>query len=485
MSAPAPVLVWFRQDLRLSDQPALVHAVESGRPVVPVFIDAPEEEGRWQPGSASRWWLHHALVALDGELRAKGSRLIIRRGPTDRALERLLEETGAESVVWNRRYEPAAIRRDTALKSGLRSRGINVESFNAALLREPHEVSNKAGGPFKVFTPFWRHCLAMGAVTPPLPVPRSIPAPPQWPDSLTVDSLGLLPRIPWDVGFTREWTPTPTGAWEELKAFLPQRMPVYNVDRDRPDHRGTSRLSPYLHFGQISPREIWAFVSDAARQAHGPRADAVAGPYLRQLVWREFAHHLLFHFPDTPEQPLKREFARFPWKQDEQLLRRWQRGETGYPIVDAGMRELWTTGWMHNRVRMIVGSFLVKDLLLSWTDGAAWFWDTLVDADLANNTLGWQWIGGCGADAAPYFRIFNPVLQSEKFDPEGAYIRKWCPELKGLPSTAIHAPWEADAGTLALAGVRLGATYPHPIVDHKAARNEALTALKTISASAT
>lgn len=481
MTEAAPVLVWFRQDLRVSDHVALSRAVATGRPVIPVFIHSPEEEAPWNPGGASRWWLHHALIALDNELRTRGSRLIVRRGPPDRVLEQLLSETGAETVFWSRRYEPVAILRDSAIKTALKARGVHAESFGGALLREPWDVANKSHRPFRMFTPYWRHCLELDPVDVPLPTPTAIRAPKNWPDSVAVEQLELLPRIPWDASFAGEWTPTPAGARRELERFLPGPIAIYSDDRDRPDHCGTSRLSPWLHFGQISPREVWTTVSSECQRAYGPRGFSVAAPFLRQLIWREFAWHLLYHYPHTAEEPLKPEFGRFPWRNDPAGLKRWQRGETGYPIVDAGMRQLWTTGWMHNRVRMIVGSFLVKDLLISWREGADWFWDTLVDADLANNTLGWQWIGGCGADAAPYFRIFNPVLQSEKFDPEGAYIRRWCPELAKLPTSAIHAPWEADAGTLAAAGVHLGKSWPQPIIDHHEARDRALAALKAIS----
>jgi deoxyribodipyrimidine photo-lyase len=477
----APVLVWYRQDLRMTDQPALFQAAATGRPVIPVYIHAPEEDATWSPGAASRWWLHRALESLDGELRESQSRLIIRRGPTDRTLEALLRETGADTVYWTRRYEPTAIRRDSALKTALRAQGVTVESFNGQLLREPQEIANKAGGPFKVFTPFWRHYQSLGEPTCPLPRPSRLSAPSTWPEGLSVDELKLNPRIAWDAGFHAEWSATPQGAAAELLQFLPERMARYNQDRDFPAEKGTSRLSPFLHFGQISPREIWRTASEQVVGRKGSGDAENASPFLRQLVWREFAHHLLYHFPHTPEEPLKPEFARFPWVNDADRLSAWQRGQTGYPIVDAGMRQLWATGWMHNRVRMIVGSFLVKDLLLSWTHGAAWFWDTLVDADLANNTLGWQWIGGCGADAAPYFRIFNPVLQSEKFDPDGTYIRRWVPELAGLRGKALHAPWEADRASLKAAGVILGGNYPEPIVDHKEARDLALEALKSIS----
>lgn len=463
-----PTLLWLRHDLRLADNPALSHACATGGPVIPVYIWSPTEEGDWPPGAATRWWLHHSLASLSSSLADKGSRLIVRRGPALETLLTLARDTGATSVVWNRRYEPASIARDTRIKSALKSDGLVPESFSASLLFEPTDIRNKAGTPFKVFTPFWKHCLSLGTPTPPQPAPARIPAPEHWPASLGFEALNLLPTIPWDTGFRAEWTPGEAGAEQVLDDFLPERMPVYNAERDRPDRPGTSRLSPHLHFGELSPRQIW----DRAN-ARG----ASASPYLRQLVWREFAHHLLYHFPDTPTAPLRTEFEHFPWEDDPAGLRAWQRGRTGYPIVDAGMRQLWHTGWMHNRVRMIVGSFLVKDLLISWRRGAEWFWDTLVDANLANNTLGWQWIGGCGADAAPYFRIFNPVLQGEKFDPEGAYVRRWCPELSRLPNNLIHQPWNASPSELRAAEVRLGDTYPAPVVDHKEARDRAMTAL--------
>jgi deoxyribodipyrimidine photo-lyase len=469
---PTPTLVWFRHDLRLADNPALSHACATGGPVIPVFIWSPEEEGNWPPGAATRWWLHQSLFALTSDLEDRRSRLIVRRGPALETLRELARETGAKSVVWNRRYEPASIARDTTIKSALKSDGLAAESFSASLLFEPTDIRNKAGTPFKVFTPFWKHCLSLGTPAPPQPAPARIAAPGLWPSSLELAELSLLPTVPWDTGLRGRWTPGERGAVAVLEDFLLERMTEYSDERDRPDRPGTSGLSPHLHFGEISPRQIWAQCN-----AQG----AAAGPYLRQLVWREFAHHLLYHFPDTPTAPLRPEFEHFPWVDDPAGLRAWQRGLTGYPIVDAGMRQLWHTGWMHNRVRMIVGSFLVKDLLVSWRRGAEWFWDTLVDANLANNTLGWQWIGGCGADAAPYFRIFNPVLQGEKFDPKGEYVRRWCPELSRLPTSLIHQPWTASPSELRAARVRLGESYPAPIVDHKEARDRALVALATMS----
>lgn len=458
-TANPPILMWFRRDLRLADNPALAAALATGRPVVPVFIWCPEEEGAWKPGAASRWWLHHSLVALDDSLRQRGARLVVRTGPSLAALQDLMRETGATEVYWNRLYEPLLIARDTAVKAAL-----PAQSFNGSLLHEPWTVLNQAGKPYQVFTPFYKACLAVGEPGTPRPAPQVFPTVGKV-SSVDFQRLELLPRRNWADGFADHWTPGETGAWRQLEAFPVEH---YGTERDRPDHTGTSRLSPHLHFGEISPRQVW----HALRAGKRPNAE----PYLRQLVWREFAHHLLYHFPHTPTEPLRTEFRAFPWASNPDQLKAWQKGRTGYPIVDAGLRELWATGWMHNRVRMIVASFLVKDLMLPWTAGAAWFWDTLVDADLANNTLGWQWTAGCGADAAPYFRVFNPMLQGAKFDPDGAYVKRWIPELARLDAPWIHAPFEAPAGVLQAAGVRLGETYPKPLVDHAQARDEALAA---------
>ena len=470
-----PALLWFRLDLRLTDNPALRVALGQGRPVIPVFIWSPEEEDRWEPGAASRWWVHQSLTQLDAALRQRGSRLIVRRGPTLPTIRALLEESTATAVFWNRRYEPAISDRDRRLKTTLREQGCVAESFNSALLFEPWAVRTQQGQPFQVFSAFWRACQAQPEPEPPQPAPRQIPGPPHWPATIPLEELGLEPSLDWAGGLRSRWRPGEAGALEALNRFLDEGLCGYATDRDYPDRLGTSRLSPHLHFGEIGPRQVWAAVR--GRQ-HG--RSAAGQDYLRELGWREFAHHLLFHFPHTPEQPLRQQFAAFPWEPDETNLRAWQRGRTGYPIVDAGMRELWTTGWMHNRVRMIAASFLVKDLLIPWQDGAAWFWDTLVDADLANNTLGWQWTAGCGADAAPYFRIFNPVSQGTKFDLSGAYVRRWVPELARLRHEWIHPPWDAPAGVLAAAGIQLGKSYPRPRVDHREARARALAALLRI-----
>lgn len=473
-------LVWFRLDLRLADNPALQAALARGQPVIPVFIWSPEEEDPWPPGAASRWWLHHSLNALDRSLRKCGSRLILRRGSSPAVLRTLAKETGARAIFWNRRYEPALIARDGRLEESLRTEGFVVQSFNSALLFEPWTLKTNAGRPFQVFTPFWRACLAMPEPPAPTEVPRNLKSPARWPASERLDTLALLPKFDWAAGLRAAWQPGEAGAQQQLRRFVRSALADYPARRDFPAQPGTSRLSPHLHFGEIGPRQIWHALRKAAASSVTKHLRRTTPSYLRQLGWREFAHHLLFHFPHTTTQPLRSEFARLEWNRNPATLRAWQRGRTGYPLVDAGMRELWATGWMHNRVRMVVASLLVKDLLLPWQEGARWFWDTLVDADLANNTLGWQWSAGCGADAAPFFRIFNPVQQSEKFDATGDYIRRWVPELAGLPAKWLHKPWQAPPEILRNAGIVLGRTYPQPIVDHAEARNLALAAFGAI-----
>jgi deoxyribodipyrimidine photo-lyase len=450
-----PTIVWFRHDLRLDDNPALAAAAARGA-VVPVFIWAPDEEQPWAPGAASRWWLHHSLEKLAAALAKAGAPLVIRSGGSLEVLRAVAKECGASGVVWNRRYEPAVVTRDTQIKKALAADGLAVESFNGSLLFEPMHVATKEGRPYQVFTPFWRALLAKDEPAEPVAAPRRLRAAEASPRTEPLAALRLLPPIAWDGTMTKTWAPGAAGGEQRLARFLDAALAGYATDRDRPDREGTSSLSPHLHFGEISPRRVW----HAVRAAVGgtPAAKITRGgaeAYLRELGWREFANHLLFHFPHTSDAPLRADYARFPWANDPVGLRAWQRGRTGYPIVDAGMRQLWATGWMHNRVRMIVASFLVKDLRVSWLEGARWFWDTLVDADLAANTLGWQWAAGCGADAAPYFRIFNPTSQGEKFDPDGSYANRW-------------------AG--------LGPDYPEPIVDHAAARKLALEALKVVTA---
>jgi len=463
------ILVWLRGDLRLADNPALSAGIAAEGPVIPVFIWAPGEEQPWAPGAASRWWLHHSLAALSRRLAERGSRLILRRGKSLVELRKLIAETGARTAFWNRQCEPAVGQRDIAVQRGLEGSGIRVAGFDTSLFAERPDLRSGSGKPYQVFTAFWRACLKGRSPDPPIPEPSRIPAPDRWPRSLDLKDLRLESGRNW------AWRPGEVEAQARLQAFLKGPLGQYGDARDFPADAGTSRLSPHLHFGEISPRQVW--------KAFARRGDG-AQHFLREIGWREFAQYLLLHFPQTTEQPLRQEFAAFPWRLDPDVLRAWRRGQTGYPIVDAGMRELRHTGWMHNRVRMIVASFLVRHLRHPWEEGARWFWDTLVDADLANNTLGWQWSAGCGADAAPYFRIFNPILQGEKFDPDGRYVRRWVPELAGLPSAWIHKPWSAPAGVLAEAKVLRGITYPLPIVQHDEARRAALAAFQEMRARA-
>ncbi len=475
-----PTILWFRQDLRLADHPALEAAIRRGAVVIPVFIWAPDEEGDWVPGAAARWWLHQSLRSLDHSLRSLGSRLTVRRGKSLEVLQELIHSTGASAVFWGRRYEPASIERDKRIKESLRSAGIEAESFNTSLLCEPWIPKTKTGGPFQVFTPFWKHCRCQPEPAAPIPVPSALPAFSNWPPSLSIGELALEPSIPWAEGMRSTWTPGEAGAQRALTEFHSQTVIHYSEKRNFPGQRGTSRLSPHLHFGEISPRQVWSAARNAAARLGVADGAWQGWQFLTEVGWREFAFHLMFHFPHTPRLPLRHQFARFPWRVDADALALWQKGRTGYPMVDAGMRELWTTGWMHNRVRMVAASFLVKHLLISWESGATWFWDTLVDADLASNTLGWQWTAGCGADAAPFFRIFNPVSQGEKFDPAGDYVRRWVPELSRMPAEWIHQPWAAPTEVLREANVTMGKAYPHPMVDHAVARKRALDALKAL-----
>ncbi|MCG3180261.1 MAG: Deoxyribodipyrimidine photo-lyase [Phycisphaerae bacterium] len=467
----AATIVWFRRDLRLGDNAALHAACRRGA-VVPVYIHAPAEEGPGAAGAASRVWLHHSLAALDASLRRRGLRLIIRAGDSLDELRRLIAATGADAVLFSRLYEPSRREADEAIVAALVRAGVEVRDFPGQLLFEPEQVRTGGGGPFRVFTAFWKACGKLPAPAVPLPAPRRLTDVPAALASTPLEELDLLPAIDWAGGIRQAWAFGERAAADRLARFARTVLARYATGRDRPDADGTSRLSPHLHFGELSPRQAW----HALTRRRGASADA----FRRELGWREFAHHLLFHFPTTVDAPLDRRFARFGWRRDAAALRAWQRGCTGYPIVDAGMRQLWRTGWMHNRVRMIAASFLVKDLLLDWRDGAAWFRSTLVDADLANNTLAWQWSAGCGADAAPYFRVFNPVAQGERFDPHGRYVRRWAPELARLPDRWIHHPWDAPAGALATAGVALGRDYPRPIVDHAAARERALAAWRAL-----
>jgi deoxyribodipyrimidine photo-lyase len=468
-----PAIVWFRQDLRLADNPALTAAAKSG-PVICVFILDDDTPGAWKWGGASRWWLHHSLTRLKAALDANHVPLVLRRGQPETILIDLATATGAGAVYWNRLYEPYTVTRDTAIKAALTGAGIRAESFAASLLAEPWTVKSQGGGPFRVFTPFWKSTRAAVTVSRPGEIPR-FDAVPAAPESDRLEDWGLLPTMPdWASGLDETWTPGEAGAEARLAVFLDEAAEGYGERRDRPGVEGVSRLSPHLHWGEISARRIWYAVESRL----GPAGE----PFLRQLAWRDFAHHLLWQFPELPEKPFNARFADFPWRDDAAHLRLWQQGRTGYPLVDAGMRELWRTGWMHNRVRLVTASFLVKHLLIPWRRGEDWFWDTLVDADLASNAMNWQWVAGSGADAAPYFRIFNPVIQGEKFDPDGVYVRRHVPELARLPSEWLHKPWLAPPEILARAGIVLGKTYPYPIVDHAVARDRALAALGEIRA---
>lgn len=481
---PDIALHWFRRDLRLADNPALRAAAAKGRRVVPVFILDDAAEGDQAMGAASRWWLHYSLAALSRALDAAGCPLVLRRGDSRTVLAALAEETGADRVTWTRIYDPWAVERDGALKAALKAEGLKVESHPGALLREPWEVKTQSGTPFGVFTPFWKALLALGDPPAPAPAP-TLRGPDVGPRGDALADWDLTPRAPdWAGGLRAAWTPGEDAAKKRLEAFLAERLCDYPATRDRPGDAGTSALSAHLRFGEIGPRTVWHTTLDAVRSGRVAAGEDAAMGFLRELGWRDFNHSLLFHNPGIPQANYNTRFDGFPWRRDADALAAWQAGRTGYPIVDAGMRELWDTGFMHNRVRMIAASFLIKDLMIDWRLGEAWFRDTLVDADLANNVANWQWVAGSGADAAPYFRIFNPVLQGEKFDRDGAYTRRWVPELAGLPDKYIHRPWDAPTETLARAGVEPGKTYPRRIVDHAAARQRALAAYERIKGAA-
>jgi len=462
--------MWFTRDLRLEDNAALQAAIARGGTVVPVYAWTPEEVWDWRPGAAARWWLRHSLVELSSRLESIGSRLVVREGAPSQVLQEIVSETGATAVFFNRSVEPAAVERERRAMAALAMRGVDAHPFNDSLLFDPDRVRNRSGAPFRVFTPFWRHLLTLDDPGRRIPAPVWLPSPSIWPASRRITDDRVLPTNGETSGLHPYWTPGELAAQEELRRFIDDgALEGYSNHRDRPGTPGTSRLSPYLHHGEMSPRRVW---HEVLRARSAGRAESQ--PFLRQLAWREFGHHLLYHFPDSPTTPMRSAFEAFPWHEDASALRLWQAGRTGYPFVDAGMRELMATGWMHNRVRMVAASFLVKHLMVHWLEGARWFWERLVDADLANNTLGWQWVAGCGTDAAPYFRVFNPVTQGKKFDPDGAYVRRWVPELAELPDEYIHAPWTAPAEILGAARVNIGRNYPAPVVDHASARARAL-----------
>ncbi|MBC6903921.1 deoxyribodipyrimidine photo-lyase [Saccharophagus sp. K07] len=460
-------IFWFTLDLRLQDNPGLAAALQQHKQVIPLFIL--DHDDPWFFGSASQWWLHHSLKALQQTIAAQGGKLLLRHGKTADILHELAKQTGSTAIYFSRAYEPWLATKQQEIFHAFDAEGIHCKRYSGRLLQEPDSILNQQGKPFQVFTPFYKHCLKH------LHIPANPPpTKPSWYkrslQSKNLSDWHLLPTKPnWAKGFS-PWLPGETGAQLALQDLVDDKLAHYSTGRDFPAQDGTSRLSPHLHFGEISPRKVWHELS---------RFRTTAEPFLRQLMWREFSFYLLHHWPHITDKPFKPAFANFPWKKQPRFLAAWQKGLTGYPIIDAGMRQLWKTGWMHNRVRMIVASFLVKHLGIHWREGARWFWETLVDADLANNSAGWQWVAGCGADAAPYFRIFNPILQGQKFDPAGDYVRAWVPELAKLPAAFIHKPWAAPESVLIEAGITLGYSYPHPLVDHDTARREALEAYAT------
>jgi deoxyribodipyrimidine photo-lyase len=474
-------IVWFRRDLRLTDQRALREACQQHAHIIPLYIHH-DVDPNWPMGGASRWWLHHSLQALQQSLRSKGSDLILAEGKPAEILHQLIKKHAIAAVYWNRDYTPAQVKHDTELKTKLAQSQVEAHSFVGDVLHEPWKIQNGQGAPFRVFTPFWRACVReLAQSPPPIPAPNVIPPLPDKVASLKVKQLALLPDLNWADGFTKACTPGEEAAQARLKQFLQESVNEYAETRNFPDRVGTSKLSAHLHFGEISPRQILAETVKKLGEKVFEKGQG-AESFVREVGWREFAIHVLYHFPHTSQSPLDERFNQFEWRKDKKSLRLWQEGMTGYPIIDAGMRELWQTGWMHNRVRMIVASFLSKNLGISWLEGARWFYDTLVDADLAANSLGWQWTAGCGADAAPYYRIFNPVLQTERFDPARDYIRRYVPELAALPDAWILKPYEAPSEVLTSAGVILGKTYPKPIVELGLSRDRALALWKAARA---
>ncbi|MGJ8671679.1 cryptochrome/photolyase family protein [Rubritalea sp.] len=457
-------ILWFRRDLRLTDHPALAYAISEGYAIIPLYLL--EESEAWPMGEASRWWLHHALDDLAKQLESLGAKLCLsraREGVQQKLLD-FVDEAGVDAVFWSRRYEAEGILCDTDVKKSLLDRGVEAKSFSSNLINEPFEIANLAGGPYKVFTPYWKKCreIPLRALAN-VELERAF-----WKNDYTgesLENLELLPSLGWDAEFYTNWQPTRAGAEKLLTGFSEERAVDYNEHRDLLAENGTSRMGTYLAFGQISPIEICAQLD----------SEKAAG-YIRQLYWRDFSYHLLYHFPYSDRKPLKEQWSLFPWNADKVVIKKWQVGQTGYPVVDAAMRQLWQTGWMHNRARMIVASVLVKHFQQDWMVGAQWFWGTLLDADLANNTMGWQWSAGCGADAAPYFRVFNPVTQGVKFDPAGEYVRKYVPELNKLPNKYLHCPWDAPEELLRECGIELGVDYPRPLLLPSEGREKALQA---------
>lgn len=468
-------LLWFRQDLRLADHPALFAAVAAGK-VLPLYI---VDTAHTRPlGGAAKWWLHHSLKSLQADIAKAGAKLHFFMGDSQKIIPQLCKSHTLTHVYWSRCYEPDAIERDKTLKELLKTQGVGVQSFKASLLHEPWEIETKTGGFYKVFTPYWGACLKNLQEQKPAP-PNPAPTKIEGVDvpCETLETLALLPTKPnWAKSFEPHWNIGEKAAVEKLQFFSKKAIYNYADHRNLPAVSGTSRLSPHLHFGEISPRQIYHHLCAEIGQHKG------VDTFMSEIGWREFGHHLIYYIEDFATKPWKENFNHFQWDNNPEALKKWQQGQTGYPIVDAGMRELWQTGFMHNRVRMIVASFLIKDLFIHWREGEAWFWETLLDADLANNVAGWQWVAGSGADASPYFRVFNPISQGEKFDPQGDYIRQYVPELATLPKEYIHKPFDTPAEVLRNAGIILGKTYPKPLVNHAAARTEAMRRYKTITA---
>ncbi len=480
MKTKPTTIVWFRLDLRIDDHRPLLHAVERGC-VIPLFIldetssDDPSTPSPRPIGGASKWWLHHSLNELSQTLERLGSPLILRSGDPTKILSELCETTGADQVAIHHAIEPNLDACDDRIDEALRSQGIELVRFAPDLLWTVGSIMTGDANPYKVFTPFWKQAIK-NPVEEPVEAPKKIRPPNDIPDSESLKSLGLIDPIGWDSGIAQRWSPGESSARTSFEQFRKKLINTYHDTRNQLDEPGWSALSPHLHFGEISPRRIW----NTLTTKHDLDSEEGPSAFARQLVWRDFASHLLNHFPETPNQPFRDQFKDFPWQTNPEHLKHWKQGTTGYPVVDAAMRQLWIEGWIPNRVRMVVASFLCKHLLISWKEGEAWFWDTLVDADLPNNVFGWQWTAGCGADAAPYFRIFNPMTQSKKFDPDGDYIRRWIPELAKLEGSSIHEPWEAKPLELSSAGITLGEDYPNPIVDHPTARQKALDAYEQV-----
>jgi deoxyribodipyrimidine photo-lyase len=467
-------IFWFRQDLRISDNPGLLAAVQRGA-VLPVYILNESTPQVFQLGGASRWWLHHSLTQLNQDLEGKLNFYV---GDPQCLILDLIKTHDISAVFWNRCYEPWQIKQDEELKKQLKKSNIECNSFNGSLLREPWETLKPDGSPYKVFTPFYRKGFLTGlAPRKPCVMPKKINLMTDEKNKMTLSGFNLLSTKKWQHKFAQYWVVGEGEAQKKLTEFLKGGLQDYKEGRDYPSKKHTSRLSPYLHFGEISPHQIWHAVHENTyRSIHEKDREH----FLSEIGWREFSYYLLYHFPTLPTDNFQPKFGRFPWTDHSEFLEAWQRGQTGYPIVDAGMRELWQTGYMHNRVRMIVASFLVKNLLQHWHKGRDWFWDCLLDADLANNSASWQWVAGSGADAAPYFRMFNPVTQGEKFDGDGDYTRRFVPELSQLPDEYLFRPWEAPPMLLMAAGIVLGETYPMPIVSLGESRRIALEAYEGI-----